>query len=47
MPGGWVMRAAARIYLRVSRNPIQFIILTQSHANQYGGLELTRRLTMW
>jgi alkyl sulfatase BDS1-like metallo-beta-lactamase superfamily hydrolase len=27
-------------FARISQNPIRYIVLTQSHANQYGGLEL-------
>jgi alkyl sulfatase BDS1-like metallo-beta-lactamase superfamily hydrolase len=27
-------------FARVSRNPVRYIVLTQSHANQYGGLEV-------
>lgn len=33
-------RRGKTLFARVSQNPIRFIVLTQSHANQYGGLEL-------
>lgn len=33
-------RRGKELFAKVSQNPIRFIILTQSHANQYGGLEV-------
>jgi alkyl sulfatase BDS1-like metallo-beta-lactamase superfamily hydrolase len=33
-------RRGRELFRRVSENPIRYIVLTQSHANQYGGLEL-------
>jgi alkyl sulfatase BDS1-like metallo-beta-lactamase superfamily hydrolase len=33
-------RRGKTLFARVSQNPIRFIVLTQSHANQYGGLEV-------
>jgi glyoxylase-like metal-dependent hydrolase (beta-lactamase superfamily II) len=33
-------RTGRQLFARVSTAPIRYIILTQSHANQYGGLEL-------
>ena len=33
-------RRGRELFARVSTSPIRFIILTQSHANQYGGLEV-------
>jgi glyoxylase-like metal-dependent hydrolase (beta-lactamase superfamily II) len=38
-----VLRDARRgreLFAKVSQNPIRYIVLTQSHANQYGGLEV-------
>jgi alkyl sulfatase BDS1-like metallo-beta-lactamase superfamily hydrolase len=33
-------RRGRELFSKVSANPIRYIVLTQSHANQYGGLEL-------
>ena len=33
-------RRGKELFSRVSSNPIRHIVLTQSHANQYGGLEV-------
>lgn len=33
-------RRGHELFSRVSKKPIRYIILTQSHANQYGGLEI-------
>src|SRR5688572_12532642 len=33
-------RRGREMFAEVSTNPIRFIVLTQSHANQYGGLEI-------
>ncbi|MCE7798078.1 MBL fold metallo-hydrolase [Sphingobium sufflavum] len=33
-------RRGKELFAKVSQNPIRHIILTQSHANQYGGLEI-------
>ena len=33
-------RRGRELFRAVSRQPIRYIILTQSHANQYGGLEV-------
>lgn len=33
-------RRGRELFRRVSSNPVRYIILTQSHANQYGGLEV-------
>src|ERR1700712_741160 len=33
-------RRGRELFRKVSQAPIRFIVLTQSHANQYGGLEL-------
>src|SRR5258705_6967962 len=33
-------RRGRELFSKVSTHPIRYIILTQSHANQYGGLEL-------
>jgi alkyl sulfatase BDS1-like metallo-beta-lactamase superfamily hydrolase len=33
-------RRGRELFRKISSNPIRYIILTQSHANQYGGLEL-------
>jgi alkyl sulfatase BDS1-like metallo-beta-lactamase superfamily hydrolase len=33
-------RRGKELFARVSQNPIRTIVLTQSHANQYGGLEV-------
>ena len=33
-------RRGKELFAKVSRGPIRFIVLTQSHANQYGGLEV-------
>ncbi|HKP57716.1 MAG TPA: alkyl sulfatase dimerization domain-containing protein [Polyangiales bacterium] len=33
-------RRGRELFQKVSRRPIRYIILTQSHANQYGGLEV-------
>lgn len=33
-------RRGRELFRRVSEHPIRYIVLTQSHANQYGGLEL-------
>jgi alkyl sulfatase BDS1-like metallo-beta-lactamase superfamily hydrolase len=37
-------RRGRELFARVSTAPIRFIILTQSHANQYGGLEVYKTL---
>jgi alkyl sulfatase BDS1-like metallo-beta-lactamase superfamily hydrolase len=33
-------RRGKELFAQVSQNPIRYIVLTQSHANQYGGLEV-------
>src|SRR5665213_1147607 len=33
-------RRGRELFAKVSKRPIRYIILTQSHANQYGGLEV-------
>lgn len=33
-------RRGKELFAKVSQNPIRYIVLTQSHANQYGGLEI-------
>jgi alkyl sulfatase BDS1-like metallo-beta-lactamase superfamily hydrolase len=33
-------RRGRELFAKVSQNPIRYIVLTQSHANQYGGLEV-------
>jgi alkyl sulfatase BDS1-like metallo-beta-lactamase superfamily hydrolase len=33
-------RRGQRLFRQVSQNPIRYILLTQSHANQFGGLEV-------
>src|SRR4051794_7195231 len=33
-------RRGRELFAKVSESPIHYIILTQSHANQYGGLEV-------
>src|SRR5215210_1821470 len=33
-------RRSRQLFAKVSENPVRKIVLTQSHANQYGGLEL-------
>lgn len=33
-------RRGRELFAKVSSNPVRYIILTQSHANQYGGLEV-------
>src|SRR5579862_9237251 len=33
-------RRGKGLFAKVSQNPVRFIVLTQSHANQYGGLEV-------
>lgn len=33
-------RRGSELFRQVSQHPIRFIVLTQSHANQYGGLEV-------
>ena len=35
-------RRGKELFAKVSKGPIRYIVLTQSHANQYGGLEVTR-----
>ncbi|MET0391126.1 MAG: alkyl sulfatase dimerization domain-containing protein [Polyangiales bacterium] len=35
-------RRGRELFAQVSQNPIRYIVLTQSHANQYGGLEVYR-----
>src|ERR1044072_817897 len=38
-------RRGREVFNQVSKGPIRYIILTQSHANQYGGLEIYKTET--